>query len=464
MVLERIDKNNVIDILPLTPLQTTLLISYLADPEGNHYKEITRYRLDGTVSIDIIKEAIKAVVSEHEMLRTVFRWQNLRQPVQIVLKEKSVPICQHEVYQFEGQYQEDIVNELEQDSFSKPLDIGENPIKFDIYIVNKDVFYITIINHHILFDGWSNSILLGGLYHALCQLAQNKPVSLKKKTGIRSYLRFLGKRDAETDVNFWKHYLSGINKKTVLPRIRHYPMKEKQERLLTHKEDCSIYREVKAFSAKLSLSAAAIFYAAWGLVFYQENRQREVIFGIAFDGRPSEVEDINQTIGLFMNSVPLRITINEQETIEDLIGQVNTSLLRIREHQYMSYSDIAAQSQMKPAGTLYDSVIVIQNYPVDTSLLTSQGILAMSLHSRKITTGVKLTIEIRTFGGFFIDVSYQAGYYKEETVRQLVNQYREMLVCMTQNEKSNIKEILYSKRENSNWNMLLGGDVSYDDF
>jgi hypothetical protein len=462
--LERIHKDNVVDILPLTPLQSTLLISYLAEPDGNHYKEITRYRLDGSISTDMIEEAINAVVSENEMLRTVFRWKNLRQPVQIVLKEKSVPIQQYEVYQVEGQSQEAKVDELEQESFSKALDICENPIKFAIYKLKKDVYYVTIINHHILFDGWSNSILLGELYHALCQLVQNKPVSFKKKAGIRDYLGFLKKRDRAMDTFFWKEYLSGTSRRTVLPKIRHYPMKDKQEKLLTHREDSTVYKEVKAFSANLSVSAAAVFYAAWGLIYYQENRQSDVVFGIALDGRPPEVENINQTIGLFMNSVPLRITINEKETIKDFISQVNSSLINIREHQFISYSEIIAQSQIKPTGTLYDSVIVIQNYPVDTSMLIGEGSFVISLHSRKITTGAKLTIEIRTFGGFFIDVSYQEEYYNEETVRELVDQYKELLLCMIEKKERSLMEVINLGKKDDVWNMLQGGGDSYDDF
>ena len=462
--MEKVHKENVADILPLTPLQSAMLISYLAEPDGNHYKEITRYRLEGNISMDMIAEAIQAVVTKHEMLRTVFRWHNHREPIQMILKEKPVLVYQHEIEQVGSQAQEAKVDELEQESFREPLDIYNNPIKFDIYKLRKDAYYITIINHHILFDGWSNSILLGELYHALCQLVQHKPFNLNDKPGMRNYLEFLKKRDRTQDLSFWKDYLCGVSKRTILPGIHYCPKKGTQESLVTHEEDRSLYRKVKAFSATLSVSAAAAFYAAWGLLYYRENRQCDVVFGIAFDGRPPEVKNINQIIGLFMNSVPLRIIIKENETIEALIHQVYSSLLMIREHQYLPFANIAAQSQMIPAGTLFDSVIVIQNYPVDSKLFTDDGSFTITLHSRKIATGARLTIEIRTFGGFFIDVSYQEQYYNEETVRELIDHYKEILLKMIEGKNRSLREVLnLEKLENSRGQLLEGSDF-FDDF
>ena len=189
-----------------------------------------------------------------------------------------------------------------------------------------------------------------------------------------------------------------------------------------------------------------------------------MVFGIAFDGRPPEVKNINQIIGLFMNSVPLRIIIKENETIEALIHQVYSSLLMIREHQYLPFANIAAQSQMIPAGTLFDSVIVIQNYPVDSKLFTDDGSFTITLHSRKIATGARLTIEIRTFGGFFIDVSYQEQYYNEETVRELIDHYKEILLKMIEGKNRSLREVLnLEKLENSRGQLLEGSDF-FDDF
>ena len=148
--MEKVHKENVADILPLTPLQSAMLISYLAEPDGNHYKEITRYRLEGNISMDMIAEAIQAVVTKHEMLRTVFRWHNLREPIQMILKEKPVLVYQHEIDQVGSQAQEAKVDELEQESFREPLDIYNNPIKFDIYKLRKDAYYITKIGLELI--------------------------------------------------------------------------------------------------------------------------------------------------------------------------------------------------------------------------------------------------------------------------------------------------------------------------
>mgnify|MGYP005749726489 CR=1 FL=1 len=462
--MERIPKENVENILPLTPFQSTLLLSYLAEPNGSHYKEITRYRLQGKMTIAQIADAINKVVSEHEMLRTIFRWENLREPVQIVLKEVSIPIEQYDIQETEKALQDAKVEELEQKSFEIPLDICKNPLKFIIFQLEEEVYEVTIINHHILFDGWSNSILLEDIYQTLCQLIENRPVYYPKKAQLEEYLQFLKRQDKREDLDFWETYLEGFRKKTILPKIHRYAAFQNQERLLTHQEDSALYDEVRTYAANLSVSYAAVFYAAWGILYYKENGQRDIVFGTPVDGRPPEVPGINHTIGLFMNTIPLRITIEESETIETYIRRVYSNMLKIREHQYIPYAQIAAKRQVKPTGTLFDSIIVIQNYPVDTSLLAGKDAVTMSLRTRKITTGARLTIEIRTFGGFFIDISYQEQYYKEESIKKLVNEYKEVLEDMMQKKNSTLSEILNRNQDNGCWNMLQVGGECYDDF
>lgn len=447
--MKQINRNNVYDILPLTALQTSLLISYIVKPEGNHYKEITRYKITGDISLENLKDAIKYIVDNNEMLRTVYRFENISHPVQIILKKKVVPIIEYDlVNKVDSNI---VIDELEENNFNEKLDITENPIKFIIYKINVEQYYLSVINHHILFDGWSNAILLRELYNTLLALSSKKPIIQTEKSSFKKYIEYINKQDKNKQLKFWKEYLDGIRSKIKLPLINENSNCEKREKLHLYKADESIYCQVKELSSHLGVSYAAVFYGIWGLLYHKYNKEKDITFGIAFDGRPSEIQNINNTMGLFMNSIPLRIPINTRGTTNTYIKQVNSILMNVREYQYTPYNEIIAQSEAILRGDLYDSVIVIQNYPVDINLLRESNKIKISLHSRKISTGVKLTIEIRTFGGFFIDVSYQDGYYNEFTIQNMINEYLALLKKLIANDDKllTVYDLIFDKEKNS---------------
>ena len=154
----KIDKKNVEDLVGLTAMQEGMLYHYLSDPGSKQYFEQIRLELSGNIRVETFKEAWSTVVRTNEMLRAVVRWEKLEEPVQIVLRNKEIPI---RIVDLSGEPQEERSRLLErhiEDDRNLPLDLTLNPIRVTLFLLNHRDALMLITFHHIIYDGWSSGI------------------------------------------------------------------------------------------------------------------------------------------------------------------------------------------------------------------------------------------------------------------------------------------------------------------
>lgn len=353
------------DILALTPLQKGILFNCISNPDSQLYYQQLSLQLIGTLDVNMFTAAWNMVVQRNEMLRTIFRWENIKEPVQIILKHMQVPVKVYEYSAVEAETRNSLVNDLKTKDRRELIDLQKEPLRLKLIRLAKDTYEVLLTYHHILFDGWSNVILIDDLFTAYESLAGYSEYS-NNKSSFKDYVKASKQSNTAEQREYWRAHLIDLQEQVLL-----FPDKDsrRQEHNLnlkhTHVVSTEIKEKMESVCRNLELTAASFLYSAWAIVISKYKNTDSVIFGTTISDRPVSIPRVEQMIGLFINTVPMQINLIEELTVQELLLKVKGELIERRQYHNTPLIDIKQFCNATVPGELFDTNIIIENYPID---------------------------------------------------------------------------------------------------
>ncbi len=381
----KVGRQNFQDIYALTPMQEGMLSLYLKDPQSDLNVEQLCLQVSGKIEVETFGRAWNLVVQANEVLRTVFRWEHVNRPVQIVLKERTLKPDYHDLSNKDESRKAQLLREYRSLERKKRFDLHEVPFRVSLCKVEAERYEMIIGHHHILFDGWSYGILLKEFLDAYGEHSA-PPV----KTPFKEYVKWLQARD------------TGEQKKRTGRKTR--------QAIEVEHFDCPFPEEIddraRRFAEAQKITVASLLYAAWGMLLQKYQATPGVLFDTTVSGRTAKLKGIEEMVGLFINTLPLRVQTRPGETIAELFQRTNRAL-PARE-QYENTDGVSEG--------LFDSLVVVENYPLASRLLRKGGRLSFDSYSINESSTYDLTVIITVFDGIKAGFSYDARLFDEETI------------------------------------------------
>lgn len=435
-----IDKNRIEDVIGLIPMQEGMLYNYLRNPESDQYLEQYTYILNGYLDISVCISAWNWVISQNEMLRTTFRWEKISSPVQIVLKEIPLSICVHDLSLMTEEGKNKALQEIRQMERTKRFDLDQDSLfRISLCRLAEDRFAINVSNHHIIYDGWSNGIILGEFIKSYTTLKSGTKPEVQKKPHFKNYVKWLKGQDTNGREHYWKNYLDGyVFQPLLLPDGT--TVKENTGTLC---DTCIVAKELICsleYTAKREgVTLGEIFTVAWGLLLQILSSRNDVLFGTVVSGRSAEVNGIEGMVGLLMNTVPVRIrSTKECSSIKEVLMDVHKTNKYRQPYEMTSLVDIQTYANQKNMNDLFDTLLVIENYPLDINLDSE-------LHLEKFigysVTNYSILLAINNFKETSINFIFDNRKYQEETIWLLKERYIALLKLITVDIELPIKKI-----------------------
>ena len=312
--------------------------------------------------------AAAEIVRRHANLRAGFLHQDLEQPVQVIPRDVALPWQDHDLTLLAPELREAERMRLVLEDRARRFDPAQPPLlRFTLIRMAHDLHHLVLANHHILLDGWSMPILveeLFTLYRAGGDLAV-----LPRVTPYRDYLAWVSQRDQAVTRLAWQEHLAGLDEPTRLA-----PVQTTQAALpevfawnLPADTTTALTRQARHHGLTLN----TVLQGAWAILIGHLTSRSDVVFGITVAGRPPELAGIERMVGLFINTVPLRLQLQPAETLVELLSRLQDQQSRLIDHQHLGLADI---QHLAGLGELFDTLVVFENYPVqqrDHSPLTS---------------------------------------------------------------------------------------------
>jgi aryl carrier-like protein len=428
------DQGGIEDLYPLTPMQKGMLFHTLADPEAGHYVEQFVCRLRGELDLSALQESWNRLVARHPALRTSIHGIDSDRPYQVVHRRADQPL---EYQDWRGLTPAEQDQRLESDLASdgrRGFVISQPPLsRLTLVRLGENVHQLIWSIHHAVIDGWCLSVLLHEVLDIEASRRGRGP-AWKPIRPFRDYVAWLRDRDDAQAEGYWRQALKGITAATplgleCLPSDRRGSSPEAvAERATALPADVTAALQALARSSRLTLST--LIQGAWALVLSRYSGRSDVLFGVAVSGRPPELPGVETMVGMFINSLPLRVSVLEEAYLLPWLRQLQATLIELRRFEAVPLSRIQAWSDLPRGRPLFESIVVVQNLPFVSSLQARADRLGIESPRYIERTHYPLAVTVVPGAELGIQVRFATDRFDPAAVERTLGHLRTVLEAM----------------------------------
>ncbi|WP_143323894.1 non-ribosomal peptide synthetase, partial [Clostridium sp. BL-8] len=445
-------KKEIEKIHSLTPMQEGIMYNSRINRDSNAYFEQSIFTVTGPLDIEILNKAFNKLIERYEILRTAFFYENISEPKQVVLRNRELKICYEDISNLE-ENKEEYLERFKKKDKDKGFDLTNDCLnRLSVIKIDSDIYKIVYSFHHIIMDGWCLGIIINDIINIYKLISKNEEIVFDETEPYSKYLEWLDKQDKASELSYWNNYLSSYEQEINIPKLENAAeefVNEEEEIIIS--EDLTY--KLKSMAEKGSITLNSVIQTAWGVLLQKYNNTNDVVFGSVVSGRPSEINGIENIVGLFINTVPTRV--KGEDTIEfiELARKINENFIEANSHSYCSLAEIQALTSMK--NNLINHIVAYENYPIDKEMLNSS---ISSESGIKIINNVEMFEQINYDFALIIipgssmtlKIKYNGSVYNKEIIRQIIKNLCNELKSVVNNPNILIQDIDILNEEEKN--------------
>ncbi|MFF4444243.1 amino acid adenylation domain-containing protein [Streptomyces sp. NPDC001502] len=408
-------------MLPLSPLQQGMLFHSVYDAGApDVYTVQVSVSLAGPVDADRMERAGAALLRRHPNLRAGFWHEGVPQPVQFVPAQVTFALGRADLSADPSQA---AVRRVERAELERRFELHRPPL-LRLLLVRRgpDDHLLVVTVHHILVDGWSMPLLVGdllALYESDGGSSAQQPVR-----PYRDYLKWLKAQDVPAAEGAWRSALAGLDEAVLVAPA---DPSRTAVRPGVHRVELSGAATARLTAAARSLGTtpSTVIQAVWGLLLGSLTGRRDVAFGLTVAGRPEEIPGVESMVGLFITTVPVRLTARPWESVADLLRRFRDEQNALLAHHHLGLRLIQKQAG---GGELFDTLVVIENYPVDPSArpALSDGVRVTGIEARD-GTHYPLTLSVSLDERAELALEYRPDLFDARTAARVAERFASLL-------------------------------------
>ena len=449
-------------IYPLLPMQEAMLFKHISEPEAFAYRMVSIYEMEGVPIEDQLSRALKRLGQKHEVLRTAIIHEGVSIPRQ-ALVERELGLRMMDVSKEEDPQK--AVFKIREDILKDGFDLQRKPL-FGIVCAKKDEdhSYLVVAVHHIIVDGWCIRLYLGDLLTYIKEEMdgrQSQKIALnpgRYEAAVREIL----KKDLYKGQDYWKELLNDYETRAEIPSYGIIPEKErsKQDEIAI-----TINLETTEDFERVCREAGATIgngiELVWGLILSTFSRKRDVVFGKIVSGRDNAGTDTDDVVGLFINSIPVRLRTDSDTTAKVALKALQEQSAKSNTYDYCPLTKVQEQTYL--GSNLLQTILVFENYNSGRTEESPDQLLKTICTREERFSDIQPVVFIRD-GSLSLQVSYDTSAYSEAMMRQVLDLFK---LCVEQIAASPDKrlstfELVTEGEKEKILALSKGEDISYD--
>lgn len=434
--LETAENSNILDIYPLTPMQGGILFHVLKEERPGPYIEQFVFEADRTPDPERLAAAWTAVVRRHPALRTAFVWEGVHEPLQIVMRECSVPVGCHDLTGMEQDQVEAAVQEFLTEDRDRGIALAAAPLMRHTILPHDRGCLVIWTLHHLIMDGWSMPITIAEVAAHYRADADGSVPALHEPRPFREYVSWLGKNQTPALEAFWRQRLKGIRPTPVRLRTPG-PIAERAGTASAGRAYLDLSSDLSAALATTARQAhvtfSTVFYAAWSVLLARHTETDDVVFGAAVSGRPAELPGVEDMVGVFINTIPRRVRVDDSAEVGAWLREVQRDYFDTLPHQHAGLPDIRKLAGLPSTAPLFDSIVVFENYPSENPDFDLGDGLSLRVREVIEDAGYPLTLTVLPrHPRIRLQLLYMPALFTNEMASTLLGRFDIVLAALTE--------------------------------
>ncbi|MGW0538654.1 amino acid adenylation domain-containing protein, partial [Streptomyces sp. NPDC003032] len=404
------------DVWPMTPLQAGLLFhTLLNDDSWDAYQMQMAFHIEGEVDPARMRVAAQALLDRHANLRTAFVHDSRGNQVQVVVDGVEVPWQEIDLSHLDARARADAFDRFLAEDHARSFDPAAPPmLRLTLVKTAQDASELVLTASHVLFDGWSLPVLMQDILR-LYGSAGDASV-LPRVRGFKDFLVHLSRQDDEETARAWAKDLAGVDEPTLL-----VPGGAAQEGSsgIGHVElplPLEEIRDLNRRASELGVTVNTLVQGAWAVLLGQLTGRQDVVFGATVSGRPPAVTGVDSMVGMFINTLPVRVEFSPADTLADVLRNLQKRQAALLDHHHYGLTEIHRTTGLS---TLFDTLVVFESYPVDRDGLSDANSAAgIAFTGIRPSTGTHypLTVMADADPHLRLNLQYQEHVLDRETV------------------------------------------------
>jgi thioesterase domain-containing protein/acyl carrier protein len=352
---------NVADIYGLSPMQSLMLL-HAKTANNDHdvlFNQIV-YVIEGALDIAAYRRAWQLMVDRHSALRTLFVWQDGKDPIQVVREQVTLPWTEYDWRERPAAEQQEALDQLLAADQAEGFDLMRPPaMRLSLIQVADEQYWLVWSSHHLVIDRWCIGILFEEICAAYEAFTAGEFPSLTAAPLYRDYIAWLAEQDEEAARHYWREALRDLRSRP-LPLLERAAAKTPALETIETGLGGDEWARLRRFALNHDLTPGTLVSGAWSAVLAAATGANDTLFGLTVSGRPAELAGVSQAVGCFINNVPLRVSLDAGATTVDWLQNLQDQQLELNPFEYASPVQIQVWSGVDTYGPLFETLVVLQ--------------------------------------------------------------------------------------------------------
>ncbi|MFG0217184.1 amino acid adenylation domain-containing protein, partial [Brevibacillus porteri] len=431
------------NIYPLTPMQKGMLFYNLMDSQSGAYFEQSSFDLKGQFHIPAFSESLDLLIQRHSVLRTNFYsgWED--KPLQVVYRNKRSELYVEDLRDRKEEDQNDYILEYVRKDKQRGFDLTKDALMRVAILRTSDETYRFVWSfHHIVMDGWCLSLVTNEVFTSYFALLAHKQPELAPVTPYSHYIEWLEQQDRQEASNYWSTYLKGYEEPSRLPQANIQSKLGYQVEHLDFELGADLTTTLERIAKHYQVTVNTLMQTVWGILLQKYNGTNDAVFGSVVSGRPADIPNVERIIGLFINTIPIRIQSDGDEAFAELMQRTQRQALASTAYDTFPLYEIQALTE--PKQDLINHIMVFENYLVEDQVEQVAGEeVSFSITDVESIEQTNYDFNLIVLPGNSLQISfgYNASAFERESVEQIQGHLVRLLEQVAENPEMRIREL-----------------------